>query len=204
MSDIVKTKDPCPLCLMQNKAVNELQTRPGQFYTYCSAGHKFQDTEELNMLRANARKQYPNIYKSMEPPVPEKPDAALRASQDIIIDAETKAAIEQLTGLTLTGGADLKGMIFAYVQDNQHKDDELKSLRAKAAQSGTRPSGGGLRPRLADDEVILKVPEWCIQIISDYADNEHKSPDEWLQDEFTSHIESYFSPMMAGPGQRKA
>jgi len=62
MSTIVKIQRPLPALLLQNKVQNLLENHPGQFYASCKAGHKFPDTDELNILRAQARAKYPNLY----------------------------------------------------------------------------------------------------------------------------------------------
>lgn len=195
MSTVIKSQDPCPLCLLQNKVINHLQNRPGQFFSNCAAGHKFEDTEELNILRANARQRFPNVYKGLEPPKPELPDPSLIASQDIVITAEMKKTIEEICGVSFTGAADLKGMIFAYVQDNKDKEDEIKDLRRKVAHGGRNSSGPGLRPiTLRPDQMIVTLPEWAIDGgIAENAEHSGMTPEEWVNQQFEGWLEQFFT-----------
>ena len=54
-SEQVKSKDWCPICLLQNKAQNVLLNRPGQYYSSCAAGHQFQDTVHQGFRGAHGR-----------------------------------------------------------------------------------------------------------------------------------------------------
>jgi hypothetical protein len=120
-------------------------------------------------------------------------DPAVRAAMNITIDAETKKAIEEITGITLTGGADFKGMIFAYVTDNKDKEAEIRQLRATLATMRNRPSvlkGGGDMP---PGTILLQIPEWSTGGIAGYAEDCHQSIQEWCQDNFSAWIEQYLS-----------
>lgn len=203
MSTIVQSSDPCPICLMQSKVINMLENRPGQFFTSCKAGHKFEDTGELNILRQQARAKFANVYKTYEPAKPELPDPAELANQDIVITAEMKKIIEEVTGVTFTGVSDLKGMIFAYVQDNKDKDEEIKDLRRKGA-SANRSSGGGLRPiTLGPNQMIITLPEWAIEGgIAEHAEHVGMSPEDWVNQQFEAWIEQFFTTQQM-PGQKR-
>lgn len=198
---IVQSKDPCPVCLLQNKVVNELQTRMGQHYTNCRAGHKFEDMEELNILRSQARGKYPNLYRG---PAPAQPmDPALLASQDIVINAETKQAIESLVGQPLTGGSDLKGLMYAYIQSNKDMEAEIRTLRATIAMMNKRTSTSTgtqiLRQGLLANQVIVTIPEWAIEGgIAQQAEHAGMGMDEWIGQEIASYFENYFSPSVQG------
>jgi len=201
MSTIVKSSDPCPLCLLQNKVQNMLENHPGQFYATCRAGHKFPDTDELNILRAQARAKYPNLYRGPEPPVPTDP--ALLAGQDIVITAEVKQTIEELlaTGgspVQITGGPDIKGLIFAYFQDNKDKDAEIKSLRATIAQMGRRSmpakAGGSATGGLAPNQIIITLPEWAMEGgVAAQAEHAGMTVEDWVNQEVNGYFENYFS-----------
>lgn len=204
----VKSSEPCPICLLQNKNPSSpLINRPGQFYTTClSGGHKFEDTDELNMFRAQARSKYPNLYASLAPTKPAAADPAILASQDIVISAEVKKTIEDITGVTFTGAGDFKGAMIAYVQDNKDKEEEIKSLRAKLAQGGGARSGGtsmGLRPiTLRPDQMIITLPEWAIDGgIAQNAEHDGVSPEEWVNTQFEGWLEQFFTTSVPGRGR---
>lgn len=192
MSTVIQSKDPCPLCLMQNKVVNNLTTRPGQFYTTCTAGHKFEDTEELNILRGQARQRYPNLYRGPEPPP--QADPSILANQDVVIDASTKQIIEELTKTTITGSQDLKGLIYAYVKDNEDKDAEIKTLRASMStisRRATSSAKGGTS--VGPGQLLYEIPEWAIEGgLSSQAEHAGMSVDDWLTLEITNYLENYF------------
>lgn len=200
MSTIVKSTDPCPLCLLQNKVQNMLENHPGQFYASCKAGHKFPDTDELNILRAQARAKYPNLYRGPEPPSP--PDPALLASQDIVITAEVKRTIEELLAsanspMQITGGPDIKGLIFAYVQDNKDKETEIRSLRATIAQMGRRTTpakAGGGGEGLGPNQIIITLPEWAMEGgVAAQAEHAGMTVEDWVNQEVNGYFENYFS-----------
>lgn len=205
MSTEIKTQDPCPLCLIKNATVNPLQDRPGEFNTYCRAGHKFQDTEELNTLRAEARVRFPQFYKSPQTPTPRDPQEL--ASMNIVIDPETKKAIEELVSqnhglhapMALTGASDIKGLLFGYIKDNEDKDNEIKRMRATMATMRNRPAVAG-RPgqpqaaQLAPNQVVVTLPEWAIEGgIVEQAEHAGMSVEDWISQELTAYFENYFS-----------
>lgn len=200
----VKSLEPCPLCLLQNKDPNSpLQNRPGQFYTSCkSGGHKFEDTEELSILRSQARSKYPNLY--LGPASPKPMDMEALRTQDIIITAEVKATIEQATGVQFTGAGDFKGVMLAYAQDNKDKEQELVSLRQKLAKGGGGGGGSmGLRPiTLGPNQMVITLPEWAIEGgIAQQADHEGVTPEEWTNQQFEAWLEQFFTTSIPGRGR---
>lgn len=194
MSTEVKSKDWCPICLLQNKAQNVLMNRPGQFYSNCSAGHQFSDTEELNNMRNQARSKYPALYASVVPQV----DPNALADQDIVINAEVKKAIEEIVSQNITSGGDLKGLLYAYVQDNKDKENEVRSLRATIATMSKRvqTAAGGSTAALGAGQFIVVVPEWAQEGLQSQADHQGKSAEEWVSEQFTDWCENYFGAVV--------
>lgn len=198
MNTVIKSSDPCPRCLLMNNEVHQLSNRPGQFYTVCTspAAHKFEDTEELNVLRQQARAKFPSLYKGGDAA---PTDMAVFANQDIVITAQMKKDIEELTGVQFTGAADLKGAIFAFTQDNKDKDAEIRHLRTQlaAAQRGARAGGntGAVNP----GDVVVSIPEWAQEGVNSQAEHAGMVPNDWVSQEFGAWMESYFG---VGPGQK--
>lgn len=192
MSNKVTSADPCPRCLLMNNVNNPLMDQPGQYYTSCRAGHKFEDTEELNNMRAQARMRYPELYRGPQAPVPPSPSEL--ASRDIVIDPETKKAIEELANTVITGAADIKGLLFAHIRDSEDKDAELKSLRATIATMRSRASVPGGRSVALPNQVLITLPEWAIEGgIAEHANHAGKSVEDWVSEEINSYLENYFS-----------
>ena len=194
MSTEIKSNDPCPVCLLQNTVVNQLMNLPGQFYTNCKAGHQFNDTEELNMLRLQARAKYPNLYRGNEA-MPTDP--AVFADRDIVISAEMKKTIEEVCGISFTGAADLKGTIFALAQDNKDQEAEIKSLNARLAmmsrKRGPEQSGGAPVAGLGPNQFIVDLPEWAMDGgVAEQAAHAGMTPQEWINQEISGYFEQYF------------
>jgi hypothetical protein len=121
-------------------------------------------------------------------------DPAARAAMNIVIDPETKKAIEEITGTVLTGGPDLKGAIFAYVTDNKDKEAEIRSLRAQIATVRSRAPlrPGGVQP--TGTQVVIDLPEWALEGgLAEAAEYSDKTVQEWCQEEFSAYIETYFN-----------
>ncbi len=204
MSTMVKSNDWCPTCLLQNKVQSALMNRPGQFYTSCAAGHQFSDTEELNTLRQMARSQYPALYKSNAPAKPDPAALAAMAAADIVLNAEVKKAMEELAGVPITSGGDLKGLMYGYINDNKDKELEIRSLRASMAAMGKRASSAGAgagastAAGLAPGQFIVAVPEWAMAGVAAQAEYANKSPEEWVAEEFGNYFEAYFGAPAGG------
>lgn len=192
MSAVIASKDPCPLCLLQNSVYMPLMDTPGQFETKCRAGHKFNDTEELNVLRTQAKAKFPQHYKGAAPP--SMPTAAERLAQDIILTAEIKKTIEDMIGggIVITSPSDVKGLIFGYFHDNKDKDAEIRRLTAMVATM--RRNSGGPGQAAGANQISVELPEWAIQAIADQAEHTGMKPQDWIAQEFTAYIENYFNP----------
>lgn len=196
MSTEIKSAELCPACLLQKKQSARLMNRPGQFYTSCANGHKFEDTDELNMLRAQARQKYPNVYAGLAPVTPDPIDPGEMASRNIIITSEEKKTLEDVAGMTFTGGGDLKGFLIAYVQDNKDKEAEIKSLRAQVATMSRRSvaTAKGSSAALAPNQVIVTLPEWAMEGgVAAQAEHAGMSVEDWINGEISSYFENYFS-----------
>jgi hypothetical protein len=191
-SSEVKSSDPCPLCL-NNGVVNPLIDRPGQFFTTCRAGHKFEDTTELNLLRTEARRKFPNFYKP--PDAPKPTDPAVFANAPIVIDPESKKAIEEMAGVTFTSAGDLKGTLFHYVQDNKDKETEIKRLSAAMKTIRGRVNKPGQPPESVNaDQVVITLPEWALEGgIAEQAEYAGMSVQDWVQQEVGAYFENYFA-----------
>lgn len=188
MSDLMKSKDPCPTCLMQNKALNYLRSRPGMID--CPVGHKFDDTEELNLMRAQAMSRYPQYYQSN---VPAPADPSALASQDIVITPEVRVAMEQIVGHPITSGADIKGSLYAHVQDNKEKDQEIRAVRATLATMQKRAKSiAGPGPALDVNQIIVTIPEWAMEGVRGQAEYQGKSIEEWTAENVEAFWENYF------------
>lgn len=195
MSTQITSKEPCPLCLLQNKANNPLINRPGQFGTRCSkvSTHEFNDTEELRNLQAQARMAYPMLYSNKHQGPGDDPERF--ANSDIVLDPENKAAMEQFAGVKFTGPGDLKGVFIATVQSNREMEAELKSLRATVGQLKNRAAGGksGATPAgLLPNQFIVEVPEWGMSGLTEQAEWAGKTAQEWVTDEVNGYFETYF------------
>jgi hypothetical protein len=190
MSTEIKSKDWCPTCLLQNKAQNALTTRAGQYFAKCAAGHEFPDTEELNTLRTQAKSKYPQFYASAAVPV----DNPALANADIVINAEVKKAMEEIVSQNITSGSDIKGLLYAYVQDNKDKENEVRSLRATIATMSKRvqSSNSGASAQLGAGQFVVTVPEWAQEGLQGQADYQGKSSEEWVAEQFTDWCENYF------------
>ena len=191
MPSEIKSADPCPLCLLQNQVQNPLMTRPGQFYTNCKANHKFDDTEELNALRAQARAKYPMLYKGPDAPAPTDP--AVFANQDIVITSEVRQTIEEVCQVKITGGPDLKGLVIAYHEENASLEAELRSARAAMSQlrarAGTKPASGSTT---GASTLMSLVPEWALEGVQSQAEHAGMDAEQWILQEFTGYLENYF------------
>lgn len=191
MSTVVKSNDWCPTCLLQNKVQNVLTNRPGQYYTSCAANHQFSDTEELNTLRQMAKNKFPSLYQ-VAGPTPQDP--AVLAGQDIVISAEVKKMLEELSGHPITSASDIKGLLYANVQDLKDKDSELRSARATIAAMGRRSAAGavGTAATLQPGQFVVSIPEWAMEGVNGQAQHSDKTPEEWISEEFSNYFESYF------------
>lgn len=198
-NELVKSKDWCPICLLQNRVQNVLMNRPGAFYSSCAANHKFEDTEELNTLRAQAKAKFPQFYTAA--PAPHVDEAAL-AGQDIVITSEVRKAIEELSGQSITSGSDIKGILYGNIHDNKDKDNEIRSLRAQvsAMSRRTRPAGAPdmSTGQLGPGQFIVAAPEWALEGITSQSEHAGKSPEEWVNEEFTAYFENYFAAPAGG------
>lgn len=190
MSTVIKSTEPCPVCLLDSRVHNPLENRPGQFESYCKAGHKFPDTDELRVLSQQARSKYPGFYKGPTPPTPD-PAAATR---DIVIDPEAKQLIEEASGISITSASDIKGLVRTLAEGNKEKETELRSLRAtigamsRRTQNNTKAAAGQLGP----NQMILTLPEWAMGGITGQAEYSNKTVEEWVNDEVTGFMDNYF------------
>lgn len=193
MSNLLKTNTLCPFCLPGAK--NVLANRPGTFETFCvngagaPGGHKWQDTEELNAAIAQAKRAYPDAYKA--PPKPAE-DPSLR-SRDIVIDPETRAAIEELIKQPLNSASEIKGILFDAVKSSEATEAELRRLRATSAQMKRAAEGKGGSAALGPNQMIVTIPEWAESAIDSYAEHEGKTKEEWINEQLTGYLESYCS-----------
>ena len=190
----VVSKEPCPVCLLQKGIpTNTLKTRPGS-PTECAGGHKFEDTEELRMLQAQARQRFPNIYTAIAPAPAVPTDPSALANAEIVITADMKKLFEEASGVKLTGASDVKGLIYAITQDNKDKDSEIKSLKATVAmlskKRGGAPAGATAGPE--PGQVVITIPEWALAGVTAQAEYSGKTPEEWVSDECNGYFENYF------------
>ncbi len=202
MSHVIKSTEPCPLCLLQSRVNNPLQASHNQ--SKCSAGHTFSDTEELRTASAQARAQFPQLYQGPAAPIPMDP--SIMAAQDIVITAEMKRLIEEAmpaepdgTRRRLTGASDIKGLVVAYAIDNKEKDDEIRRLNATLGVMRARPaSAGSGGASLAPGQFLITIPEWALEGVVGQAEHSGKPMQEWLQEEIEAYMENYFGAPAGG------
>ena len=99
MPGVTVSEVPCPRCRFGGVNDNFLKNREGAFFTYCDAGHQFNDTTDMQeeIGRANAKFGKPKVVQTSVPAKPdptpeEKKDAATRefTGQVLVIDQENR------------------------------------------------------------------------------------------------------------------
>lgn len=193
MSTVIQSKEPCPVCLLQNGIPgNMLTSRPGS-PTGCNAGHKFEDTEELRILQSQAKQRFPNIYTSLAPKPPTPTDPAIFAGQDILITSEMRKFMEEASGTTITGPSDLKGLIYGLTHDNKNLEGEVRALKASVATMRPRPGAGtGQSTGLAPGQTVITIPEWALAGVTEQAEYSQMTIEEWVAQQVNSYFENYF------------
>ncbi len=100
MSSKVTTSEvPCPRCRFGGVNDNFLKNREGAFFTYCDAGHQFNDTADMQeeIARSNAKFGKPAPVQTSVPEKPkptpeEKKESGARevSGQVLVIDQENR------------------------------------------------------------------------------------------------------------------
>ena len=187
--ETVSTK-PCPMCLSMNKN-NPLRNRIGQHETYCSAGHKWADTEQLNFMVEQAKKIYPQAFpkpqvvKEVEPP------------NFFVVDPDNKIALEKLAGVPINGAAELKGILWTFASQAREANEALSKFKTQQVAAGMAADKVSIP---GNDRFTLQIPEYLVGTIEDHANHEQKPVQTFLQEQFGTFLESYYSPLAAFGG----
>lgn len=190
-----KSTTPCPRCLVQGQ-ISMLANQPGRFETFCitqsgiGGPHTWPDREVLNMELAAAKRQFPQHYHGPQAPTP-NPEAATRA---IVIDPETRQAIEQIVKHPISGGGDIKGILFEAVTTRDDLEKEVIKMRAtvgtmrKHVTSSAAPGG-----QIGPNQFVVTIPEWAESSVADFAQHEGKTPAEWINETLNDYLEQFCS-----------
>lgn len=175
--------NPCPHCLNATGKVNFLRNRQGAFYTYCEGEtHKFPDSDELSALVNQAKQKFPEHFPQKKNTSNNPPKLA-----HFTVDPDNKKAIEELVG-PINGAGDLKSAVWdlknQVIELTQKLDNVSKATINKNPDS----------PVMAAGQVMYHIGESYLENISEMADYEGKSIEEFLQGIFDQYVEAFFTP----------
>ncbi len=192
VSKVSTSNVPCPRCRFGGIDDNFLKNREGAFFTYCDAGHKFNDTTDMQteIARANAKFGKP-APAPVQTPVPEKPkptpeekkEAGAReiTAQVLVIDQENRDRIQKLLGQNINGPAELFGAIFSMKED------------LKAAQNAAPQEIPGQAPlTLRKDQIVINLPEWCADSFKDFAQGMGIPIEEFANQQFEEYLRGLY------------
>ncbi len=181
---------PCPRCRFGGINDNFLKNREGAFFTYCDAGHQFNDTTDMQteIARANAKFGKPAPVQTSVPEKPkptpeEKKEAGGRevSAEVLVIDQENRDRIQKILGQDIKGPSDLFGAIFSM-------KEELKA--AKGAAVSQEP--GKVGPPLRDDQIVITLPEWCGESFKDFAQGMGISLETFANQQFEEYLRGLY------------
>jgi hypothetical protein len=183
---------PCPRCRFGGINDNFLKNREGAFFTYCDAGHQFNDTADMQneIKAANAKfgKPDPPVVQTpvLEKPKPtpeEKKEAGARevTGQVLVIDQENRDRIQKLLGQAIGGPSELFGAIFSMKED------------LKAAQNAAPQEAPGGQPlTLKKDQIVINLPEWCAESFKDFAQGMSIPIEEFANQQFEEYLRGLY------------
>lgn len=182
---------PCPRCRFGGINDNLLKNREGAFFTYCDAGHQFNDTADMQteIQSANAKFGKPAPVQTSVPAKPdptpeEKKEAATRevVGEVLVVDQENRDRIQKILGQNISGPAELYGAIFSMKED-------LKSAQNAAAPQNA-PGQGPLT--LKKDQVVINLPEWCAESFKDFAQGMGIPIEEFANQQFEEYLRGLY------------
>lgn len=183
--------NPCPHCLTAGK-VSYLRNRQGAFFAYCEGEtHKFPDSDELSQLVNQAKQKYPEHFPQKKVPSNTPP----KILSFFTVDPENKTAIEAIIGGPINGASELKSIIFGLKNEVAELTEQAQTAKALGVAAGLK---AGLKPgevSLPQDRVFFVIEEYLLETIKEHAAYEEKSVQEYLQEQFHTFIEAYYSPM---------
>ncbi|TDI15322.1 MAG: hypothetical protein E2P05_07220 [Acidobacteria bacterium] len=191
MPGVTTSAVPCPRCRFGGVNDNFLKNREGAFFTYCDAGHQFNDTTDMQteVARADAKFGKPKVVQTSVPAKPdpspeEKKAAATRefTGQVLVVDQENRDRIQKILGVNITGPADLYGAIFSM-------KEELKAAKSAAPQEAP-PGQGPLT--LRKDQIVINLPEWCAESFKDFAQGMGIPIEEFANQQFEEYLRSLY------------
>jgi hypothetical protein len=190
MPGVTTSEVPCPRCRFGGVRDNFLKNREGAFFTYCDAGHQFNDTTDMQeeIARADAKFGKPKAVQTSVPSKPdptpeEKKEAATREfkGEVLVVDQENRNRIQKILGVNLTGPSDLYGAIFSMKEE------------LKAAQSSTVQEVPGKGPlALRKDQVVINLPEWCAESFKDFAQGMGIPLEEFANQQFEEYLRGLY------------
>ncbi len=180
---------PCPRCRFGGVQDNFLKNREGAFFTYCDAGHQFNDTTDMQeeIAKANAKFGKPTVVQTSVPAKPdpspeEKKQAATReyTGEVLVVDQENRERIQKILGVKITGPADLYGAIFSMKEE------------LKAAQSSAVQEVPGQAVALRKDQIVITLPEWCGESFKDFAQGMGIPIEEFANQQFEEYLRGLY------------
>ncbi|MFQ6674453.1 MAG: hypothetical protein ACE5GH_06690 [Fidelibacterota bacterium] len=179
------SRDPCPTCASQG-IISFLRNRPGFFATYCEQQHIFNDTDQLRILQAQAKAQFPQVFAKAEtdtrPAQQEPSPVADTIEQVIVIDPETRSDLEKILGARIGGPSELKGLVRSQQMDLL---DAKTQLEAKSKVPMTTSSNG--------TTFTFTVPEWCEEFLRDELSSRGVTMADYFSEMYSAFIEQNFS-----------
>jgi hypothetical protein len=191
-SKISVSNVPCPRCRFGGINDNFLKNREGAFFTYCDAGHQFNDTADMQAeIKASNAKFGKPAAPVVQTSVPEKPkptpeekkEAGARevTAQVLVIDQENRDRIQKLLGQDIGGPAELFGAIFSMKED------------LKAAQNSAPEAVPGQGPlTLKKDQIVINLPEWCAESFKDFAQGMGIPIEEFANQQFEEYLRGLY------------
>lgn len=200
MPGVTVSEVPCPRCRFGGVNDNFLKNREGAFFTYCDAGHQFNDTADMQteIARANAKfgkpaKPAPEpapVVQTSVPEVEKTPEEKVEAgareftAEVLVVDQENRDRIQKLLGQNIGGPAELFGAIFSM-------KEELKAAKNAAPQEV--PGQGPLPPlTLKKDQIVINLPEWCAESFKDFAQGMGIPIEEFANQQFEEYLRGLY------------
>ena len=182
---------PCPRCRFGGVNDNFLKNREGAFFTYCDAGHQFNDTADMQEEIARSNAKFGKPAPVVQTSVPEKPkvtpeekkEAGARevSAEVLVVDQENRDRIQKILGQDIKGPSDLFGAIFSM-------KEELKAAQNAAPQEV--PGQGPLT--LRKDQIVINLPEWCGESFKEFAKGMGIPLEEFANQQFEEYLRGLY------------